>query len=325
VNGYHKSYPNHRVKLTPDVEGNAVVIREIFDSFVSQNKTEKQIAEALNDRNISAPKGGKWRVGGIRNILKNKQYAGSVVYNKTSQKKIHSAFGKKPKRTINPHKDWIEVEGSYESVIVPTVFEAAQEIFRLREQRMPREEMQDRLRFALKKYGMLSHSLLKSISGIANMPIMPSKREITKEFGSLAEAYCSLYPDVTKKVQNDVRKKIEGVATDVQEYEDFLVINKMFTVKIVPVLPFPRGYGFLWDFRIDQSFSVDVTLGVPLRDCQGSQILGYFPFVRVLTRLPLESVADSSSFKIGLYGYPDLRFISNLIHLTNRTNKGDQT
>ena len=176
----HKSYPNHRVKLTPDVEGNAVVVREIFELFVNQKLTEKQITAILNERNVSAPKGGKWRVESIQNILRNEQYAGSVVYNKTSQKKIHSVHGK-PKRTINPRKDWIEVPNSYTPVIEPAVFEAAQAIFNLRKQCMPREEMLDRLRFAYKKYGMFSHALLKSMSGKANMPIMPSKREITKE------------------------------------------------------------------------------------------------------------------------------------------------
>ena len=315
----HKSYPNHRVKLTPDVEGNATVIREIFELFVSQNHTEKQIAAILNERNISAPKGGKWRVAGIRNILKNEQYAGSVVYYKTSSK-----IGMEGTIRI-PEEDWIKVPNSYEPVVDPTIFETAQAIFSLRKQRMSREEMQDRLRFTIKKYGMLSKALLKSISATANMPDMPSARDITKEFGSLPEAHCSLYPDVLDKTRNDVRKMIEELADDVQEYEDFLAINKMFTVKIVPVIPFPRGYGFLWDFRIDQRPRVDVTLGVALRDCQGSQILGYFPFVRVLTRLPLESFFDSSKFKIGLYGYLDLRFIFNLIRLTNTSNKGDQT
>ena len=305
----HKSYPNNRVKLTPDEEGNAPVIRNIFDLFVSTGHVEKQIAAFLNERDIPAPRGGKWRAEGIRHVLQNEQYAGSVVYNKTSSK-----LGTKEIKR-NPPKDWIVVPGSFEPVVEWAVFEKARDKFILRNKRMSREEILEKIRSVFKEFGMLSHSLLSAL------PEMPTKREITLEFGSLPEAFQSLYPDVTEKTQKDVQNMIKAEANDVLDCEDFLVINKMFSVKIVPVLPFPRGYGHQWYFRIDQSPNVDITLGVPLRDCQGSQILGYFPFLRVLTDEPLICIADSSSFKIGLFGHLDLRFIFDLIHWTNPNSK----
>ena len=301
----HKCNPNNRVKLTPDEEGNAEVVREIFNLFVSKKKTEKQVAAILNEQNTPAPMGGKWRATGIRHILQNEQYAGSVIYYKTRHK-----LGKK-KTYRNPPQKWIRVPGSYKPVVEQEIFDASQEIFRLREKRMTREEVLVRLRFVFEKYGMLSYALLKQL------PDMPCKREIVREFGSLPEAFHALYPDVIEKVRNDVRKMIEEEANDVKEFEDFLIINQLFSVKIVPALPFPRGYGFEWHFRIDKRIDVDITLGVPLHDCQGTKILGYFPRLGVLTSDPLDCIADSSSFKIGLYGYLDLRFISKIIHWTN--------
>jgi len=304
----YKSHPNNRVKLAPDEDGSADVVRLIFDLFVNQDFTEKQIAALLNEQNIPSPRGGKWRTESIRHILQDEQYVGSVVYNKTSSKL-------KSKTIRNPRDEWITRADSYEHVIDPVIFAKAQEKFNLRDKRMSREEILAKIRPLFNKFGMLSHALLNSL------PDMPTKRDITMAFGSLPEAYQSLYPDVIKKVRGDVRKMIETEANDVLECEDFLVINQLFSVKIVPVLPFPHGYGHQWYFRIDKRSCVDITLGVPVRDIKNTQILGYFPFLRVLTDEPLICIADSSSFKIGLYGHLDLHLIFDIIHWTNPLKK----
>jgi hypothetical protein len=177
------------------------------------------------------------------------------------------------------------------------------------------EEILDKIRPVFNESGMLSYGLLSAL------PDMPSQYEIVRAFGSLPEAFHSFYPDVTEKTRNDVRKMLEAEANDVRECEDFLIINQLLTIKIVPVFPFPRGYGFEWHFRIDKRSDVDITLGVPLRDCQGSQILGYFPRLGVLTGNSLDCIADSSTLKIRLYGHLDLRFIFDLIHWTNSYKK----
>jgi len=311
----HKSYPNHRVRLAPDDKDDTAItcshagtIRHIFELFIAHNYSENQIVATLNDQNIPAPVGGKWTRESVRRILQNEQYAGSVVYNKTSSKL-------KTKRVRNPREQWIIIPGSYEPVVERDTFEAAQTKFNLRDKRMSREEILERIRSAFEKFKSLSYSLVKSL------PDMPTRNEIIKEFGSLPEAFQSLYPEVIQETRDNVRMVLESKANDVIEYEDFLVINRMFTVKIEPALPFPRGYGYQWYFRIDQRPNVDITLGIPLRDTKGSHILGYFPFLHVLADEPLICIADSSSFKIGLYGYSDLRFIFDIIHWTNTNNK----
>ena len=304
----HKSYPNNRVRLAPDEEGTAKIVQEIFELFVIKDYSESQIAALLNERLVPAPKGGKWLSTTISHILRDEQYIGAVIYNKTSAKL-------KSKRTRNPRSKWIITPDSYQPVVTAEIFAAAQAKFNLRSKRMSREEMQKHLRSAFARYNMLSHSLLQSL------PDMPSLSEIVNEFGSLPEAIQSLYPELLEKVRHTVLKMIKSKTSEVLEYEDFLVINKAFSVKIAPAIPFPRGYGHRWYFRPDKRSSVDITLGVPLRDIQGVRILGYFPFVRILEYEALICIADSSSFKIGLYGYPDLSFILDLVHWTNQTGK----
>jgi hypothetical protein len=306
----YKTYPNNRVKLAPDdkIKGNAKIVSNIFEYFVTGNLTESQIAEKLNEQHILSPGGSTWNATSIRHILQNEQYAGCVVYNKTSSKL-------KSKTIRNPREEWIIRPDSYAPVVEREIFDKAQKVFDLRNPQITREEMQERFRFALKKYGMLSYSLLKSIRN------MPRRCQVIKEFGSLPEAFQSLYPEVLEKVQKEVRKMIASEANDVFEYEDFLVINQLFTIKIVPVLPFPHGYGFQWYFRVDNRSSIDITLGVPLRNCQDSHILGYLPFLRVLAEEPIVCITESSSFKIGMHGYSDLQFILDHIHWTNQRIK----
>jgi transposase len=270
--------------------------------------SEKQIAAMLTEQKIPRPREGKWTAETIRHILQNEQYAGSVVYNKTSSKL-------KTKLVRNPREKWIRREGSYEPVVPPETFKEAQEKFNIRYKRMSREEMLERIRFAFEKYNMLSYSLIKSL------PDMPTRNEIIREFGSLPEAFQLLYPDVLQKTRDDVRTMIESAANEVIEHNGFLIINRMLSVKIEPALPFPRGYGFQWYFRVDNRPNVHITLGVPLRDTKGSRILGYFPFPQTLIDEPQICIADTTEFKIGLYGRSDLTFLFDLIHWIISNNK----
>jgi len=304
----HKSYPNNRVRLVPDQGYKSEIVREIFDLFVTHNYPESQIASILIERNIPSPRGGKWSKETIRHILQDEQYMGSVVYNKTSSKL-------KSKQVSNPREKWIIKPDSYQKVVEVEVFNAAQAVFHLRKKRLSREEIQENISFAFRKYNMVSYSLLRSLPG------MPTRREIINEFGSLPESFQSLFPDVLEKTRNEVKQIIELKANNVLEHDDFLVINQMFSIKVEPALPFPRGYGHQWYFRPDRRPNVDITLGVPLRDFTGSQILGYFSFPRVLVNEPLICITDSSTFKIGWYGYSDLSFIFDLIAWTNIKSK----
>ncbi|MGL4595454.1 MAG: recombinase family protein [Thermoguttaceae bacterium] len=298
----HKSYPNNRVRLVPDDAEKADIVRDIFTLFVVKDWSESQIVADLIDRNIPAPRSGKWTTSTIRRMLQNEQYAGSVVYNRTSAKL-------KTKRICNPPEKWIVTPNSYQPIITPEVFEAARLKLGL-SRSMSRDEMQNHLRSALTKYHSLSYSLMRSL------PEMPRRFEIIREFGSLPEAIQSLFPDGIEKTRQSVQNRIATEAKSLINYEDFLVINEMFTIKIAPAIPIPCGYGHEWYFRIDHRPCVDITLGVALYDSLGSKILGFFPFPCLLTQESLFCISHSSKQKIMLYGYADLQFIVDLIRST---------
>ncbi|MEI8197558.1 MAG: recombinase family protein, partial [Phycisphaerae bacterium] len=83
--GQRKAIQNGRVILVPGESGQVQIVQEIFLLFAEKGFDERQIAGQLNSRGIPSPGGVRWGEGSVRHILTNQQYAGCVVYNKTTQ------------------------------------------------------------------------------------------------------------------------------------------------------------------------------------------------------------------------------------------------
>ena len=119
-------------------------------------------------------------------------------------------------------------------------------------------------------------------------------------------------------VKNRVFNEIANDARNVITYDNFLVIDEVFTVRVEPAMPMPQGYGYQWFFRQDMRSVVDITLGVPLSDEPEPTILGYFPLPRIMAHEDIFCLSDHSRTKIEMYGYVGLEFIRELIHLKNQ-------
>ena len=299
--GQRKAIQNGRVVLQPGDPAEVAIIQEIFKLFVEEDYSENQIAGYLNTRGVPSPRGGQWQSGSIHHILTDEQYAGSVVYNKTSGKL------KSPTRP-NPLEEWIITPESYEPVVSRDLFERAQLRINARKRRFSPEEMQNIFRTVYEKYGMFSSSLFRGV-----FEVVPSKSQIKKEFGSLPEGFQSLFPEVIETAKNDVFNQISEQARLVDTYSNFMIINRKFTVNIQPALPQPCGYGYQWFFRLDSREAVDITLGVPLADTGEREILGYFPIPRLMTHDPIFSLSNHALTKFQMYGYSGLEFIKDLI------------
>jgi len=94
-------------------QGEAKIVREVFDMYVNQNKTMKAITTMLNERKIKPKRGGiKLGESTIRNIILNPNYIGKVRY-------------------ATQDKDrYFEAEGQHEPIIDNKLFELAQEKWR---------------------------------------------------------------------------------------------------------------------------------------------------------------------------------------------------
>jgi DNA invertase Pin-like site-specific DNA recombinase len=298
--GQRKAIQNGRVVLVPGDPAHVQVVQEIFQLFIDKGFDERQIAGHLNGKEIPSPAGRTWSVASIRHILTNQQYAGAVVYNRTTQRL-------KEKRQRNPPDKWIVTPGSYQPVIEPDLYEKAQAVFERRRQRYMPEHMLARMRALYQKYSIVTSRLIGADQEC------PSPATYTATFGSLPGAFQAMFQDVLQQVRSDVVQAINQEAQSVDQFADFIVINRDFTVLIQPSVPVPDGYNSFWYFRPDHRTVVDITLGVPLSHGDERQILGYLAMPRLMVPDRCVRLSGASDAQIEMHGYSGLDLIRDLI------------
>jgi len=298
--GQRKAIQNGRVVLVPGEESQVEAVQEIFLLFVEKGFDERQVAGHLNAKGTPSPGGVRWSEGSVRHILTNQQYAGSVVYNRTTQRL-------KTKSRTNPRDKWIITPNSYDPVVSKELFDGAQKILQGRKHRFTRENILQRLAALYEKYNIVTPGLIRFDDEC------PSPATVSTKFGGLAGAFQAMFSDVLQRVRNDVFQAISQEAQLVDEHEDFIVINQDFTVLIQPSVPMPDGYGAFWSFRPDQRPVVDITLGVALSDDGEREILGYLALPRLMVPQRSVRLTAASDARIELQGYNGLDLIRELV------------
>lgn len=302
--GQRKSIQNQRVTLTPGDKKEQAVIKKIFHDFVYERKTPKKIAEQLNNSSVPSRGGGQWSGSGIVSILKNELYVGTMVYNRTV-----SRLQARTKK--NPKDAWIRTEDAFEVVVDKDIFYRAQKIMERQEEERKRlysrEDMIEKLNDLYQIYGVIR------AKQIAARKEMLSVHAYTREFSSLDMAYQNMFGDILEKAKNKVIKDLRSQAEDLEEYDDYVVLNGCFSILIQPSLPVPYGYGAYWSFRPDQRVEIDMTLGVSLSNSNRHDILGYMFFPRLLVPSQNVKIFSTSQGNLDLYGYRDLDLIESVL------------
>ena len=128
--GYDKTYVMEGKKKCPTLainEEQAVIVRQIFNSYVNENIGFQTIGDRLNDMGIKSPRGKLWTVDAVRSIIENPVYIGMVRWNE--RKAIYvvedGEFRKTRPKTTNGEK--IYCEGKHEPIVSDELFQAAQE------------------------------------------------------------------------------------------------------------------------------------------------------------------------------------------------------
>ena len=75
------------------------IVRRIFHEYVDLEYSKYRIAAGLNNDGISSPSRRRWRAGSVQAHLRTEKYAGTIVYNQTSQKQFEQA-----RRILERHK-----------------------------------------------------------------------------------------------------------------------------------------------------------------------------------------------------------------------------
>ncbi|PYR97802.1 MAG: hypothetical protein DMG16_23350 [Acidobacteria bacterium] len=94
-------------------ETEAVIVRRIFDTYVKEDMTVRQIAKQLTLNRIPTPtNAGQWSWYAIDRILHEEAYIGTYYYNRKQCIPIEGAYGKKRQRfkcTLGPKEEWIPI------------------------------------------------------------------------------------------------------------------------------------------------------------------------------------------------------------------------
>lgn len=300
-----KSIQNQRVTLTPGDKEHVATVRRVFHEFTQDGEARdlgqrmQNLGDELNHDGIPAPGGGLWDGVKIRRVLTNPMYAGTLVYNKTTQKLMT------PTRR-NPKDQWIRTAGAFEPVVDPEVFEQAQFIFAQAALRFSPEVMIAHLERIHQEFGFVRPALLRADKAA------PSASTYAKHFRSLDAAYQDVFRTTVNEVAQEVETKLRGQVEQIERYEDFLVINRRFTVLIQPSVPVSHGYRQYWYFRPDVRSMIDITLGVPISGPDGPQILGYLALPRLLVRDSGIRLFGSSETRLDMYGHAGLEIIVQL-------------
>ncbi len=297
--GQRKSIQNQRVTLTEGPPEEVGVIRRIFHEFVELTHSEFRIAEGLNGDDIPSPGGFRWGAGMVLSRLRNQKYAGTMVYNKTSQKL------KTPTRH-NPPEQWVQTPEAFDGIISLEHFVSAQEILQKRKQKYDPDHMLRQLNGIYQEYGLVRPSQLKSQDDI------PGPSTFAKHFGSLDLAFQQMFRDEREQVRQKVHKQICKQVPEVLPHSDFLVLDKKLTVAIEPAVPIPHGYAAYWPVRRDARNVIDITLGVLLSDQKNFDILGYVALPRWTAGNKMFRFSSTSSLT-ELFGRSDLDFLQQLL------------
>lgn len=173
--GERKAIHTDRTILVPGPKKEVKCIRTIFE-MASNGKTPKEIARALNLRQLLPSSGTPWGRSSVYRILTNEKYAGSSIYGKTSQKL--SSASQVVKREL-----WSTKRDAFVPIVSRDLFDRVQELLKKRAAPPRKSDAQiiQEMKKLLARKGQLTHRILKQ-KGILGWGYY-------KRFGSIMKAY----------------------------------------------------------------------------------------------------------------------------------------
>ena len=309
--GEHKSIQTDRIILVPGPPEEVAIVRQIFELFVSGQKSEAEICATLNKQGILTDLGRRWSTGVVRQILSNEKYIGNNVWNRNS-------FKLKQNHVRNVPEQWVRAVGVFDAIVPIHQFEAAAEIIAARSQKLTDQEMLDGLRKALQSNGFLSGVIIDETK------TLPSSSAYQSRFGSLLRAYQLVgytpardyrYIKINKRLRS-LHSDVVGSVTcsiidtggqiDDSQSLDHLVVNNEFTASIVVARCQQTAAGSLrWKLRLGTGQLTDVTIVVRMNPSNDAP-LDYYILPTVDMRETKLNLAENNGLSLDAYRHSDL-------------------
>jgi DNA invertase Pin-like site-specific DNA recombinase len=317
--GERKSLQTDRVILVPGPELEIETVRQIYDLFAVQGKTEQEIMETLNGRGVLGEHGRPWTRATVHQVLTNPKYIGANIYNRRSFKLKH-------KRIKNPMQMWIWRNGAFEPIVTAGLFEQARTIIESRHHHLSDQELLERLRELLRVQGRLSGILIDETED------MPSSSCYSSRFGSLTRAYSLIgwnpdrdyaYIEINRRLRRKHADLIAsifdqllglGATVSVNQYNDLLTINCEYTASLILARCRESHAGnHRWHLRFDESLSPDIVLAARLQP-GNEEILDYYLLPRLDVLTERLSLRPDNGLIMDVYRFNNLNFFMEMAH-----------
>ena len=315
--GERKSLQTDRVILVPGPELEIETVRQIYDLFAVQGKTEHEIMETLNGRGVLGEHGRPWTRATVHQVLTNPKYIGANIYNRRSFKLKH-------KRVKNPMQMWIWRDGAFEPIVTASLFEQARAIIESRHHHLSDQELLERLRELLRVQGRLSGILIDETED------MPSSSCYSTRFGSLARAYSLIgwnpdrdyaYIEINRRLRRKHADLIAsifdqllalGATVSVNQYNDLLTINCEYTASLILARCRETHAGnHRWHLRFDESLSPEIVLAARLQP-GNEEILDYYLLPRLDVLTERLSLRPDNGLIMDVYRFNNLNFFMEM-------------
>lgn len=311
--GEHKSLQTDRVVLVPGPDDEIEIVRAIYRNFVEKNRSEREIAQMLNDRGLITDSGRPWSRGSVHQVLTNEKYIGNNVWNRVS-------FKLKRQRVVNPPEMWVRADGVFDQIVDPEKFYIARGIIQERNRRFTDEEMIERLTAVLSGHGYLSSALIDDSDNA------PSSAAYRTRFGSLIKAYQLAgytpdrdfeYVEINRRLRqvyphllSDVVQDLETVGAAIEHDGDsnVLMINGLYSAAMVLSRCRRTPAGSLrWLVRFGERPAADIVVVVRM-DPANDQPSDYYLIPRLDIEWPKLQLHQYNGARIDTYRFDTLAF-----------------
>lgn len=173
--GERKSLPTDRVGFIQGPDEEVAVVRRIFDMCTDKGMPDTRIAEILNADGLRNQLGRLWSAHNVKAILTNEKYAGTLIFNRSTQRLRSS-------RRPNDKDKWIRVEDAFPGIVSRELFNKTRQVRLRRGKYWTNDEMLDGLREILVEHGSVSVDLI-------NNSDLPSAKSYALRFRGLVAAF----------------------------------------------------------------------------------------------------------------------------------------
>lgn len=316
--GQRKSLQTDRVILTKGSDEDVQIVEYIYDEFIENGRSEREIAISLNENNATSIAEFKWTKGKVLQILTNEKYIGNNVFNRTS-------FKLKKVRVNNPESEWIRKDNAFIAIVPRDKFYKAQEIILKRYEKLSDEEILAHLRQLLKDKGLLSGIIIDEDANC------PSSSIYRNRFGGLINAYRLIgytpsrdykYIEINRYLRSIYSKEVDKILNAICFYGGFyeetgfdnvFKINDEFLISIIisKCKELPSG-NRRWNIRFGNQLMSDINIAIRL-DTDNNSTLDYYLFPSI-DDLSLElKLKDTNSFLLELYRFDSLETFFSII------------